>query len=140
MLETLKDESESAVNWFRNNNVLVDPDKFQLMLPRKSTKKLIQEKPQINSNETEYENSVTLLGITINNRLSFDNHVSKIYNKSSMQLNSIFRLKKYMDQKELQVILNSFIYSNFNYCHLVLHFSINKPIEKIENIHKRCLR
>ena len=93
--------SESAVNWFRNNNVIVDPDKFQLMLPRKSTKKLIQEKPQINSNETEHENSVTLLGITINNRLSFDNHVSKIYNKSFMQLNSIFRLKKYMDQKEM---------------------------------------
>ena len=79
----------------------MDPDKFQLMLPRKSTKKLIQEKPQINSNETEYENSVTHLGITIYKRLSFDNHVSKIYNKSSKQLNSIFRLKKYMDQKEL---------------------------------------
>ena len=101
MLETSKDESESAVNWFRNNNVIVDPDKFQSILPRKSTKKLIQEKPQINSNETEYENSVTLLGITIDNRLSFDNHISKMCNKSSMQLNSIFSLKKYMDQKEL---------------------------------------
>ena len=101
MPETLKDESESAVNWFRNNNVIVDPDKFQSMLPRKSTKKLIQEKPQINSNETEYENSVTLLGISIDNRLSFDYHISKMCNKSSMQINSIFRLKKYMDQKEL---------------------------------------
>ena len=81
---------------------------------------------------------VTLLGITIDNRLSFDDHISKLCNKASMQLNAIFRLKKYMSQKELEVVLNSFIYSNFNYCPLVWHFSNNKSIEKIENI--RCLR
>ena len=57
-----------------------------------------------------------------------------------MQLNAIFRLKKYMSQKELEVVLNSSIYSNFNYCPLVWHFSTNKSIEKIENIHKHCLR
>ena len=45
-----------------------------------------------------------------------------------------------MSQKELEVVLNSSIYSNFNYCPLVWHFSTNKSIEKIENIHKCCLR
>ena len=45
-----------------------------------------------------------------------------------------------MSQKELEVVLNRFIYSSFNYCPLVWHFSTNKSIEKIENIHKRCLR
>ena len=44
-----------------------------------------------------------------------------------------------MSQKKLEVVLNSFIYSKFNYCPLVWHFSTNKSIEKIENIHKRCL-
>ena len=57
-----------------------------------------------------------------------------------MQLNAIFGLKKYMSQKELEVVLNSFIYSNFNYCPLVWHFRTNKSNEKIENIQKRCLR
>ena len=83
---------------------------------------------------------MTLLGITIYNRLSFDDHISKLCSKAAMQLNAIFRLKKCMSQKELEVILNSFIYSNFNYCPLVWHFSTSKSIEKIENIHKRCLR
>ena len=40
----------------------------------------------------------------------------------------------------MEVVINSFIYSNFNYCPLVWHFSTNKSIEKTENIHKRCLR
>ena len=93
------------------------------MFLQKSTKKVIQEKLQIGNNEIESENSVALLGITIDNRLSFDDHIAKICNKSSMQLNAISRLKKYMSQKELEVDFNSFIYSNFNYCSLVWHLS-----------------
>ena len=38
LLETLKNESESAVNWLRNNNMVVSPGKFQLMLLQRSTK------------------------------------------------------------------------------------------------------
>ena len=56
-----------------------------------------------------------------------------------MQLKAIFRLKKYMSQKNFEVVLNSFIYFNFNSWSLVRHFSTNKSIEKIKNIHKRCL-
>ena len=89
----------SDPNWLRNNSMMVNPDKFQLMILQKSTKKVIQEKLQIDNNEIESENSVTLLVITIDNRLSFDVHISKLCNKSSMQLIATFRLKKYMTQK-----------------------------------------
>ena len=106
------------VNWFRNNNIILNSDEFELMLRQISTKKVIQEKFQINSNETESENSVTLLGITIDNPLLFDCHISNLCNKAYMQLNATFRLKKYMSQKELEIALNNFIYSNFNYCTL----------------------
>ena len=60
----------------------VNPDKFQLILLQKSTKKVIQEKLQIPSNEFKSENSVTLLGITIDNRLSIDYDISKLCNKA----------------------------------------------------------
>ena len=89
------------------------------MLLQQSTKQVIQEKLQIDSNKTESENPVTLLCIAIGNRLSFDEHISKLCNKVSSQLNAIFRLKKYMDQKDLEIVLNSFLHSNFNYCSLV---------------------
>ena len=57
-----------------------------------------------------------------------------------MQLNVVFRLKKYMSQKKLEVNLNSFMYYDFIYCLLLIwHFSTNKSIKKIENIHKTLL-
>ena len=75
------------------------------MLLQKSTKKVIQEKLQIDNNEIKSENLVTLLGITIDNQLSFDDHISKLCNKASMQLNVIFRLKKYMSKKNWKLFL-----------------------------------
>ena len=50
-LKHFLDESESAVNWFRNNNMIVNLDIFQLLLLQKSAKKVIQGKLQIESNE-----------------------------------------------------------------------------------------
>ena len=69
-----------------------NPDKFQLTLLLKFIKKVIQEKLQIDKNEIESENSLTLLGITNGNRLSFDDHISKLRSKAAMQLNAIFRI------------------------------------------------
>ena len=72
------------VYWFRNSSMIGNRDKFQLMLQLKSAKKVIQEKLQIGNNEIESENSLTLLGITIGNRLSFDDHISELCSKAAM--------------------------------------------------------
>ena len=45
-----------------------------------------------------------------------------------------------MGKSEKLVIINSFIYANFNYCPLVWHFSTCESIRKIEKIQKRCPR
>ena len=42
--------------------------------------------------------------------------------------------------EERKILINSFIYTNFNYCPLVWHFCSRKSINKIENIQKRALR
>ena len=79
--------------------MIVNPDKFQLICLQHSRKQLIQEKLPMDNNKIEFEDSETLLCITVDNRLSFDDYILKLYNKAFMQLNAIFRLKKYMSQK-----------------------------------------
>ena len=41
LLKTLKNESKLALNWFRNSNMIVNPDRLQLMLLQESTKQAI---------------------------------------------------------------------------------------------------
>ena len=86
------------------------------------------------------KNSVKLLGIEINNKMSFEQNISTLCNKPSNQLNPIGRIQKFMGFKEKEVLLNSSVYSNFNYCPLVCHFCSAKSLYKIEKIQERALR
>ena len=86
------------------------------------------------------ENSGKLLGIEIDNKLSIEQHISTLCNKARNQLNAIERIQKFMDFKKKEVLLNSFVYSNFNYCPLIWHFCSSKSLYKIEKMQERVLR
>ena len=81
----------------------------------------------INDLTIDSENSLKLLGIGIDNKLYFT-----LCNKASNQINAIGRTQKFMVFKEKEVLLNSFVYSNFNCCSLVWHFCLSKSLYKIE--------
>ena len=86
---TLKNESELAVKWFRGNKI-VNPDKLQAMVLQKLDKKSQKNSWNIDNKITETTKSVKLLGIIIDSQLKFDEHISDLCNKASMQLNAIF--------------------------------------------------
>ena len=48
----------------------------------------------------ETTKSVKLLGKEIDNKLSFNQHISKLCSKAAMQLNAICRLLKFMGNNE----------------------------------------
>ena len=94
--------------------MIVNPEKYQLMILQRCGNSDAQT-IEIEGNKIETTNSVDLLEIYIDNKLTFDDHIFTLYNKASMQLNEICRLKYYLGKEELEVIINSFLYSNFNY-------------------------
>ena len=81
-----------------------------------------------------YNPVCTMLAIEKDNTLSFNKHISTLCKKASNQLNAIGRIQKYMGFKEKEVLLNSFVLSNFNYHPLVWHFCSSKSLKKIEKI------
>ena len=56
------------------------------------------------------------------------------------QLNALSRIHKYIGFQEIKMLLDSFIFSNFNYCPLVWHFCSAALSQKIEKIQDRALR
>ena len=120
--------------------MIVNPEKFQaIIIDRKNQKnnpqKLTIDKKVITSSE-----NVTLLGLEVDSKLNFDEHISKLCNKSAGQLNALCRIWHLLRLEERKILINIFIYANFNYCLLVWHFSSRKSINKIENIQKWALR
>ena len=80
LLEILRKECETAINWFKTNNMIVNPDKFQSMII--SFKKYLS-KSVLDINGVTMESSIKLLGIEIDNKQNFEKHVSNICKKAS---------------------------------------------------------
>ena len=84
--------------------------------------------------------SVELLGIQIDDKLNFNLNISKIFKSAASQLNALIRLKQFLSFYAKEVLINSYIISNFNYSPLVWMFSITQSLNKIEHLQKRALR
>ena len=61
-------------------------------------------------------------------------------NKAGRQLNVLQRLKGSLDYASRLSVHKSFIMSNFNYCPVVLMFTSNSSLSKLETTKKRALR
>ena len=131
LLRLLEKESEVAIKWFSNNNMAVNPKRFQASIINRQNRSNHKCCLNINNAEIKSKESVALLGIEIDNKLNFEKHVSTICKKANNQLNAIRRIGADLGQKEKEILINSFVYSNF---------TTRKGINNIEKVQERSLK
>ena len=86
------------------------------------------------------QTQVTVLGVTIDDKMCFSQHVSVCCRKAARQPNALARISKHLNINSCSAIYNSFIMSNFNYCPLVWHFCGQVNNQKLETIQEKALR
>ena len=111
------------------------PGKCHLLLSTKSSEVVSIDGMQITSSTAE-----TLLGITIDSELNFENHLSAICNKVSRKINALGRIANYMPLEKRRIVMKTFIQSQFNYCPLIWMFHSRTIYNKINRLHERALR
>ena len=84
--------------------------------------------------------TVKLLGITINNELKLDEHLTNICIKANRKLTVLTRMRKYLDFNKVRLLFKSFFESQFKYCPLTWMFYSRKTNNRINNLHERALR
>ena len=88
----------------------------------------------------EAEDSVELLGIKIDKNLNFNDHVSDLIRKGNQKLHALARISRYSNQGKLNIIMKTFILSQFNYCSLTWMFHRRILNNKINKLHEKALR
>ena len=103
---TLKHESELVAKWFTDNQMVVNTDIFQALILQNSRNSKNYEpiKFEIESAKIETKNTVKLLRITIDNKLHFEEHISGLCKKATMQLNVICRLQRFMSKEQKRLL------------------------------------
>ena len=108
---TLENESAEAINWWKQNKILLNPPKFLvLFLQRK--KELITSDASLNfnSNNIISSNWLKLLGIKIEGTVNFEPDVSNLCKSAAIQLSSLLRLKWYLTFEARKILIEGFVY------------------------------
>ena len=126
-------ESNTAIEWFQNNKMMVNAGKFQAIITYKEKKYYTNETLKIKDKIIKPSSSVKLLGVQIDEQVSFNLYICNICRSTANQLNALIRLKRFLAFEKKKTLINSYFYSNFNYCPLVWMFSSTKSLNKVES-------
>ena len=104
--------AERLTLWFRNNCMKVNPDKFHLFLSDKKSH-------QVDICNTKFSSTCSgkLLGIKIDNKLTFEEHEERLRKKNSQKVSAVARILSLMRLEQRKCIVDLFITSHFSYCH-----------------------
>ena len=78
LIKTLESETITALSWLKNNKMIANPEKFHSIIL--TTNKADNEDLELNIGDKtiKTEQNVKLLGVTIDNKLNFDKHITDV--------------------------------------------------------------
>ena len=137
VISDLEVDMENSLRWFKTNQLVANPTKFQLMFLGMDERKLAL---YIDNKQILPSYSVKLLGIRIDRKLKFDLHINNICNQATKKLRCLHRIRKFVTNQQAMHLCNAFVLSNFKYCPLIWMYCSKTCNEKINRVHKRTLR
>ena len=123
--DNLTQSAIDASEWYTSNFLKGNLDKYRtLMLGSKldSNINIVMDNIAVSSTDC-----LDLLGVSIDRNLHFDEHISKIYKKSSQRVGVL-------------ILFKAAILPYFTYSHLVWHFCRASDSRKLERVQERALR
>ena len=85
-------------------------------------------------------NEEVILGVTIDIKLTFHQHIKKMCRKDGQKLSALLRLSPYLDTNKRKTIYTIMVKSQLNYCPLVWMFCPRRSNNLINIVQERALR
>ena len=126
-------------NWFKLNKLSLNVKKcnFILFTTRPITADF---KVSIDNCQLERVRQTKFLGVIINEKLTWDDHISLLCNKISKNIGIIRRIKKKIPITLLRNLYFTLINPYFEYCNVIWAISSSIALVKLFRIQKRAIR
>ena len=133
----LSNTAKDLLKWFKENSMVANPAKFQVIFPGSPNCNI---SIYIDGAIIENSNIVKLLGVLIDDKLSFYPHISEISKKANNRIKALLRIRYMLSQSKRDIIFNVFIMSIYNYCPLIWMFCCKSAQSLIDKTHFRALK
>ena len=135
IIKVLENTSVNLLKWFKNNGIKANADKCHLLV---NSKEKVCTK--IGPYNTESSGQQKLLGVLIDNKLTFDKHINTLCAKAIQKLNVLCQVSSFMSTNTKRLVMKAFISSQFSYCPLIW-INLSRTLNnKTNRIHERSLR
>lgn len=129
--------------WCKQNGMLINTDKTKAMLittPQRRSK--IDDNLQISLNDVHLSkvSSDKVLGVQIDNNLSWGEHVSKVVRKMSTNIWLLSKIKNYLSLNHRITYYRSYIQPHLDYANIVWGSTTKRNLMQIERLQKRACR
>ena len=140
-LKEVKEVSLNDLNrvteWFMEKCMVLNAGKCHFMCLGKNTEnETFTFKDTIMNNSKEEK----ILGVIIDNRLTFSSHIRELCKKASEKISALSRISNHLNDSQKTLLFNTVVKSQFNYCPLVWMFCSRTSNSMIDRVHKRALR
>ena len=137
VVRRLEDGIAAILNWFPNNYMKLNEEKCHVLIFGGIHDDI---RMKIGTSVIKETKEQMLLGINIDNKLTFKSHVETLCKKAAQKLHALARIANYMETEQLASLMNAFIVSHFSYCPLVWMFHDRNINKKVNKIQERALR
>ena len=135
----LSNDTYIVLNWFKFNGMVANPGTIQIMfLGWKIDNSNITF--AIENKQIKCKREVKLLGITIDEKLTFTKHVANICSLANNKLRALTRIRRFLSMEQTNYLSEAYIMSACKYCPLIRMFCDKTSNSQINKIHKRTLR
>ena len=128
-------DSTMLFKWFSDSQMNANISKCHLLVNKK-------DKVVINLGEKDIKNSEyeKLLGIKVDTKLNFNEHLNDIISNTSRKVNALSRAVPYIRLSKKKILMNSFFNSQISYCPPIGMAHSRIMNNKSNRLHERCMR
>ena len=132
-------ELEKVYHWLKCNKLFINYKKSTYLIFDKSRKKH-SFKVFINGQELVQSRSTKYLGVIIDDKLSWKDHITYLRSKLSRNCYAIGKLKHYVGISTLKLVYYSLFYSYLQYCITSWGGAAKSNLDPLNKVHKRVVR
>ena len=135
---------DTAQNWYKNNSLMSNPSKTELILFRttKGKKHNMKIKVMEEGKEVELEPSecIKVLGVHVDEQLGFTKHTKHVQGKATAATKNLYRIRDLLPIKYKKVLYDSLIASHFNYADIIWGGCTQKNKDKLQTTQNFAMR
>ena len=141
---TLQDNINLLVKWTHLNHLAIHPQKTKFMLiatrQKRQNIKLTLPSIYINNNVLEEVSNHKLLGVIIDNNLTWSSHVNRLSKSLASKVYQLNKIKHFLNLQARKMFYYSFIQSAIDYSSTLWDLSSANSLKPLTSIHKRAVK